>query len=261
VDRARWRLAAALLIPVTITFAALFSMNHIMGHLGRFFFPFLPYLVVAAALVADDALVARSLRVFPVMLRAVVTAAVILGGGPLLELAGRRYQARADSQRLARLDGHATDAAEALPALDSWQASVEIARLAAAAPPGTTFAMSEHGLVGARAPAAIIIDVLGLHDRHFALHGFHAAELWRRRPDALWMPHPDHTQMLRDILDSAELWSDYDFYPDAFTYGVALRREGPASDRLRSLFAERWNAAYATRPLERHKARRVPANP
>jgi len=43
------------------------------------------------------------------------------------------------------------------------------------APPGTSFAMSEHGLVGAHASRAVIIDLLGLHDPFFARNGFSAA--------------------------------------------------------------------------------------
>jgi hypothetical protein len=145
---------------------------------------------------------------------------------------------------LASLDGYRIPAAAPLPDLDSWQASHEIARLAAESPPGTTFAMSEHGLVGAYAPRAVIIDVLGLHDPIFARNGFSAAELWRRQPDVIWMPHPDHTQMLRDILDSDELWQHYVFYPDAFSYGVALRHDGPHYPILAGLFAQHWRAAY-----------------
>jgi hypothetical protein len=166
------------------------------------------------------------------------------GGARALETAGRAYQGRARTQTFASLDGYSIPAAAPLPELDSWQASLEIARLAAESPAGTTFAMSEHGLVGASAAGAVIIDLLGLHDPGFARSGFSAAELWRRRPDVIWMPHPDHTQMVHDILHSDELWQHYVFYPDAFTYGLALRQDGPRTPTLAVLFAKRWQAAY-----------------
>jgi hypothetical protein len=248
------RLLLVLLIPAAVTFAALFSVNQIMGHLGRFYFPSLPLFVVAGALVTDrwiqglpEALassesaprLARSL-----LLRLACALLALLGGAQALEAAGRAYQGRAQTQALASLGGYRIPAAAPLPDLDSWQASLEIARLAAEAPPGTTFAMSEHGLVGAYAPRAVIIDLLGLHDRIFARNGFSAAELWRRQPDAIWMPHPDHTQMLRDILDSDELWQHYVFYPDAFTYGVALRQDGARYAILAGLFGKRWKSSY-----------------
>jgi hypothetical protein len=252
--RANLRLLLVLLIPATVTCAAQFSVNQIMGHLGRFYFPSLPLFVVAGALVADRWVqglpnelaspesaprFARSLLV-----RLACALLALVGGAWALDAAGRAYEGRAQTQVLASLDGYRIPAAAPLPDLDSWQASHEIARLAAESPPGTTFAMSEHGLVGAYAPRAVIIDVLGLHDPIFARNGFSAAELWRRQPDVIWMPHPDHTQMLRDILDSDELWQHYLFYPDAFSYGVALRHDGPHYPILAGLFAQHWRAAY-----------------
>ena len=263
--RASVRLLLVLLVPAVATLSALFSVNQIMGHLGRFYFPSLPLFVVAGALLSDrwmqglpQALastesaprLARSLLV-----RLACALLALLGGAQALQAAGRAYQGRAQTQALASLGGYAVSAAAPLPDLDSWRASQEIAELAAAAPPGTTFAMSEHGLVGAYASRAVIIDLLGLHDPIFARNGFSAAELWRRQPDVIWMPHPDHTQMLRDILDSAELWQHYVFYPDAFTYGVALRRDGPRYAIMSALFAKHWQAAYPGLRADDHVAR------
>jgi hypothetical protein len=246
IDRRHWRAPVALLLPVLPTFAVFFAMNQIMGHLGRFYFPLLPCFVVAAGLVVDRASHVRVRRLL-------VTAVVLVAVFPLLRAAGRRYEARGQTGDLfAFVDWHTR---ATLPELDSWRASIEMASLAAAAP-GATFAMSEHGYVGARAPDTIIVDVLGLHDRAFA--HFSAAELWRRHPDLLWLPHPDHGQMIRDILASPELWRDYDFYPDAFTYGVAVRKDAA---RVRALFVERWNDVYATRPLDDYKARRDAIGP
>jgi hypothetical protein len=185
--------------------------------------------------------------------------ALVAAGRFGLESAGARYEARQRGVRLASLGGYQIAAAQPLPDLDSWQSSIEVASLAAQAPPGTRFAMSEHGLVGARAPSAILIDVLGLHDRAFARHGFSADELLlRRAPDAIWMPHPDHTQMIRDLLDRDAFWSHYDFYPDAFTYGFALRKESARSSILRALFESRWRASYPGLRPDDYLARRAP---
>jgi hypothetical protein len=245
----------ALLSLVTVTFAAFFDVNQIMGHLGRFYFPSLPFVVVAAALSVDRFFLPPMEVTAPALVARLGGAAIfLLGGAWALDAAGARYQARAAAQSLASLGGFHVAAKQPLPDLDSWTSSEEIGRFARGAPMGTRFAMSEHGLVGAMAPDAVIIDVLGLHDRDFALHGFRAAELWRRAPDVIWMPHPDHTQMIRDILDSSRFWVDYDFYPDAFTYGVALRRDGPRASELATRFRARWTALYPGFALDDYRA-------
>jgi len=269
-------LLITLLGPLAATMAALFSVNQIMGHLGRFYFPSLPLLVLAGALSAERwfeelpgapassgdldfgwTRLGRAMVGRPAWLVRVSCALVaLLGGARALEAAGTRYERRAQNQVLSPADGPCVPEAVALPELDSWRASQEISELAAQSPPGTTFALSEHGLVGARAPAAVLIDVLGLHDRVFAREGFTATELWRRLPDAIWMPHPDHTQMLHDIVDSDQLWHHYVFYPDAFTYGLALRHDGPRYGALASLLQERWRATYPGFRLEDYVARR-----
>jgi hypothetical protein len=248
------RALAALLLPVAATFAALFAVNQVMGHLGRFYYPSLPALVAAAAVVSDG-LWPLGLRAFAA--RGLFAVVLLAGGSVALDAAGRRYEARAERQPLADIGGYTIAAAQPLPELDSWRASIEMAELAAAAPPGARLAMSEHGLVAARAPAAVIIDVIGLHDRWFSRHRFAAAELFRRRPDLIWMPHPDYTQMIRDILDSDEFWRDFDFYPDALTFGVAVRRDGDAAAALRRLFVARFAADHPGLRLDDYRATRT----
>jgi hypothetical protein len=264
-DRAGWRRAAALLLPACASMAMLFSFNQIMGHLGRFYFPFLPFFVAAGGLEITSwlARVRAGLVIHPraVLLRAGLAVVAVLVADFGLCAAAERYQARAQAQTLAATGGYHVPAASPLPELDSWQSAQAIAAIAAAAPDGTSFAMSEHGLPGALAPQVAIIDVLGLHDRFFAQHGFSAPELFRRKPDAIWMPHPDHTQMLRDILDSDELWSHYVFYPDAFAYGVALRTDGPHYAHLATLLKAQWQGAYSSLPMADYVAARGEWNP
>ena len=249
------RLVLALLSLVAATFAAFFDVNQIMGHLGRFYFPSLPFIVVAAALSVDRFFLPPLEVTAPALVARLGGAAIfLLGGAWALDAAGARYQARAASQSLASIGGYHVVGRHPLPELDSWTSSEEIGRFARSAPMGTRIAMSEHGLVGAMAPDAVIIDVLGLHDRDFALHGFRVAELWRREPEVIWMPHPDHTQMIRDILDSSRFWLEYDFYPDAFTYGVALRRAGPHAVEVATRFRALWSARYPGFALDQYLA-------
>jgi hypothetical protein len=263
--RACARLVVALLVPAALGLATFFGVNQIMGHLGRFYFPALPFIVIAAALALDRAMTSLSLVHARALLARAAGAAVLLaGGGWALTAAGARYQARAATQVLAPPDegvGYTVAATAPLPELDSWRSSQEMALFARDAPAGTRFAMSEHGLVGASAPAATIIDVLGLHDPIFARAPFRAAELWRRDPDVIWVPHPDHTQMVRAILDSDQLWAGYDFFPDLFTYGVAVRRDGAraeVSDVLARLLRARVAVAYpGLSSLDDYRARRA----
>jgi hypothetical protein len=247
-DRRGLRRAAALLVPVLATFVVLFRFNQIMGHLGRFYYPFLPFFVAAGVLEFDAWLGRRraghEARPAPMLWRVGVAAAVTLVGGLSLSAAAQAYSSRSQTQRLVHIDGFHTTVEAPLPELDSWQAAHAIAEMARSAPAGASFAMSEHGLPGALAPQATIIDVLGLHDPYFARHGFSAVELFRRKPDVLWLPHADHTQMLRDILDSQDFWNHYAFYPDAFFYGIALRTDGPHFARLAELLSTQWRKAY-----------------
>ncbi len=260
-DRAGLRRAVVLLGPALLSLALLFRFNQVMGHLGRFSYPFLPFFVAAGALEFDAWLDrvrrgrAPSRRMM--LARAGLTGLALLAGGIGLSAGAAVYDARAASQHLEPPGGYRVAAAEPLPELDSWEAAHAIAALAAAAPAGARLAMSEHGLPGALAPQVAIIDVLGLHDPHVARNGFSAAELFRREPDLIWLPHGDHTQMLRDILGSEDFWAHYAFYPDAFFHGLALRADGPHHERLRVLVAEAWAVSYPGVDMAAHRAARA----
>jgi hypothetical protein len=252
-DRAGARRAAMLLVPALASIALLFRWNQIMGHLGRFYYPFLPFFVAAAGLAFDDwRQRPQGIRPRAVLARAGVALLLVVLGNLGLSAAGAAYAARAAAEPQA--PPMAIPARDPLPDLDSWQAAQAIAAIAAAAPPGARFAMSEHGLPGALAPQVTIIDVLGLHDRDFARHGFSAEALFLRRPDLIWLPHEDHRQMLRDLFASEEFWDHYDIYPDAFFHGLALRKDGPWHDRLAALVAAEWGKHYPGRVMADYQA-------
>ncbi len=243
-DRRSWRLCLVLLVPALSTVAVLFRFNQIMGHMGRFYYPMLPFFVVAAALQLDRFVREPGPRPRRLLVRAVVALAIVLAARFGLRLGAERFDARGEAQALGSVGGYHVRAAAPLPEIDSWESARRVAAIARSAPTGASFAMSEHGLPGALAPQVSIIDVLGLHDAVIAFDGFSTAELFRRKPDFIWMPHPDHVAMLRDIIASDELWAHYDFYPDAFYYGVALRTDGQHAGELSTLLSSVWRDAY-----------------
>ena len=259
-DRDGLRRAFVLLLPALLTMLTLCRFNQIMGHFGRFYYPFLPFFVAAGALEFDAWLgrmrAGRAGGRVTLAWRAGIAIGATLVSSLSLSLTADLYGSRAQAQKLASIDGFHTATQTSLPELDSWQAARAIADMAAAAPAGASFAMSEHGLPGAQAPQTTIIDVLGLHDPYFARHGFSASELFRRKPDVIWLPHSDHTQMLREILDSDDFWNHYAFYPDAFFHGIALRTDSPNFTRLVDLLSEQWQKAYPGIPMADYQALR-----
>ena len=132
-----------------------------------------------------------------------------------------------------------------LPDIGWWRVIKEMGRIASQAPAGSTWALTEHGYVGASAPQVTLIDLVALHDRQFAHNGFSAAELFRREPDLIWGPHADYSAMLDAILASDEFWRDYVYIVGAFDQGIALRRGGPHFATLLALIEAGWDANYA----------------
>jgi len=261
-ERKSWRRLVVLLAPSLASIAVLFRFNHIMGHLGRFYYPFLPFFVVAGIIEFDGFMAgherASSLASWfasrKTLTRAAAAVVVVVAGNVALSFAAEAYEARGQERPSEFALRSAVPAAEPLPDIDSWQAARAIAAMAVAAPAGTSFAMSEHGLPGALAPDLRIIDVLGLHDPYFAHNGFSADELFRRKPDVIWLPHADHGAMVRDILGSEELWRHYALFPDAFFHGIALRTDGPRYAQLSAAFREQWHALYPGAQAEAYRA-------
>jgi hypothetical protein len=260
-ERKSWRQLVVLLAPPLASLAMLFLFNQIMGHLGRFDYPFLPFFVAAGILEVDGFMaghqsapsVAAWLASRKAFVRAAAAGVVLAAGNVALSLAADAYEARGQEHRASAR--YAVPATQPLPDIDSWQAAHAVAAMAAAGPAGASFAMSEHGLPGALAPDLRIVDVLGLHDPYFAHHGFSVDELLRRQPDVIWLPHADHGAMVHAIVGSKEFWRHYELFPDAFFHGIALRTDGPRYLQVAAAFRQQWQALYSGLQPEDYRAR------
>ena len=105
-------------------------------------------------------------------------------------------------------------------------------------PDDVVLAATEIGLLGVLHPEKTIIDLSGLNDWKFARHGFDAGDLLARRPDLIYMPHPDYRNMTQAILAHPAFSREYEYFP-AITLGtrlaVALRRSSPRYAEMRAV--------------------------
>ncbi len=237
-----------LVLPVALVWATLTCFNQVMGHLGRFYAPALPLVFLAAAVVVSR----RRSDPQPLAPRRLAGGAVTLAAAGLsLGLAADRYDARRPPD-----PPHPREAlvSSPLPEVDDWRAMTALAQALSSSPAGTTVALTEHGVIGARAPQVTLLDLSGLHDVAIARRGIDAATLLARAPDLIYLPHPDYHGLLSSLLESTALRRDYDLYPEAFAFGLALRRDSPRAAALRARLEPAFQALYGT-ALSIHAAR------
>jgi len=244
-------LLAVLLIPAILTLSTYFNIVQIMGYRARFSLPSLPFFAIAGALMLDRFVYESKERPSSLALaaRVLVILSLVALMPPARELIPPIYKARLAAKAPASVP---PENPGGLPTLSYWRSVAAMISIAQNAPAESLFCMSEYGSVGSFAPDLQIYDPLGLHDPQTAKEGFSARVLFERDPDLIWMPHPDYVAMRREILAAEEFQSDYDFYPAALRFGVAIRKHGEHSARLNELFAAAFKNCYPNAVMEKN---------
>jgi hypothetical protein len=249
--RAHAGLVVPLLLPAALTIAYFFTTTQIMGFHARFFYPSMPFLIVAGALVLDARLADSRDPVLSFNRNTIarLLGFVLLVG--LLPVMTRVLPPAYERAFLAFVPEHpvevrfTTTDSRPLPEVERWAAIEILAEAAAQFPEGAIMSMSEYGYIGAQAPGVAIIDPLGLHDPIYARQGFSADDFFAREPDFIWFPHPDYTFIVAEMLNAPRFAAEYDFLPGAFDYGVAIRRASPHRAAIEAAFAAAWRKAYS----------------
>jgi hypothetical protein len=244
----------ALLLPTILTFLYYFQVVQIMGIFARFYYPSIAPIFAASILVLSDTSADHPamIRPGPVELRkaivtllclaALVVAAYTTYSNSVLTTYPSFFQAPPLSQTV-------------LPNL-GWENSIhEIADMARNFPPGSVLAASEIGYLGASVPDLALIDLTGLNDDWIAHHGFQAQAFFARKPDFIWMPPSDYHQTLHSMVCDPEFQRSFLFFPEAYDYGVAIRRDGPFTTEIQSAFRQSWDVNYPEIRLESATAR------
>lgn len=250
-----WRLFAAFFIPVALTFVYFFSVTQIMGFWARYYFPALPFFVMGSFLSLDEQLW-DSNRPFPQFFSWRAALAVLGLLFFLLPFPEKTFISFYETHFMPTPKIYKgaifRDLDRDFPKL-GWRTSINaISEISSQLPAGTRIAMSEYGLVGALAPQTHIIDLIGLHDPFFARNGFSTRELFLREPDIIWFPPPDYTKIVASIQDDAIFLEDYDYYPNAFDYGLAVRRGADEYDLIIEVVMGTWTKYYPDLELKKY---------
>ena len=252
----RSRLLVLLLLgPVVLTLGTYFEVLQIMGYKARFSYPALPFVVAAAVLALDRAVAAgegfAKLSAKSLAARLVV----VIGLVALMPVGLRTLPAWWDTHVL-RVGAPAPDVAAnpaGLPRIPYWGAVRAMVQIARRAPEGALLCMSEYGMVGSEVPEVAILDPLGLHDIQVARQGFSADRLLAAAPDLIWLPHTDYVAIRRALLESETFRRDYDLYPAALLFGLAIRKQGPRAPAMRAAVSEVWTRVYPREPMAKHR--------
>jgi hypothetical protein len=261
-DRRTIRLCVVFLTPLALTAGYYFRVVQIMGQEARYYYPSLPFIAVCSFLVLDRYLSSGGRKADPEE----STLARIMAFGLLAALATSPFLRGLLSEYYAQrfiptpttyvsaLEYDAL-AVERPPKLGWSQSIAALAEVAVSLPPGTHVALSEYGYIGAAAPHVYILDPIGLHDPYFAHHGFSAQEFFRRQPDLIWLPHPDYSRIVSEILNAAEFCEAYDYYPGAFDHGLAIRRNSAYYEPIYDLVGSAWRKHYGDAEMSLYLAR------
>lgn len=244
--RRNLRIVVTLLLPFALTVVYLGTVVQIMGLAGRYYLPYLPYVVIAAWVALDDTLGGD--RVAGVRWPRVAVAVVLIAAAfsPLKyrweRAAEHRYDLAHTAMPLPQMLPATVRPLPDEPIGVCLQAVSE--KIAPMLDPGSWLAATEVGHPGASAPRVNILDLAGLNSRDVTMSAFDPEVIFRYKPVVLWMPHSDYTGMNAALLNDARLYREYDYFPGAYCYGIAVRKDSSQHDRVLQAMAQDWPHLY-----------------
>ncbi len=258
------RLLLFCLLPAAACMLYLATTLQIMGFWSRYYVPYSPFVMVLALLLLDRRwqegnLSIAFLRRSPLTRAASVVACLCLATG----LLPRHLLGQLDRMSEGKLVAYAAPdvtipASAPLPAIPPERLFSDVGdRLVLRLPQGSTMAASEVGLIAANAPGINIVDLVGLNDADIARHGFRMDALLSQQPDVIWFPHPDYTHQRGVMMSDPRLLRDYDFYPGAANFGLAVRKDGPQHTEVEEAIRQFWHETYPAQRMQDYAATAV----
>lgn len=239
-------------LPVGLTIIYFMTVNQVMGWLGRFYIPLLPYIVIPVCLALDLRLARRT----PIAGREIVNACLLTIAAVTAFATQNQivsWHVEATLPEPVRAPAMPIAANAELPQADWFESITRFSEdIASKVPPGTVIAASEVGYLGFMAPQAEIIDLVGLNDTEIGMRRFSAERLVERKPDLIWLPHTHYTGMRAEILSSRKFHDQYALLSGAYNFGLAIRRDSPRDAQIMAIVEDAWPRLYPQIRLEDH---------
>jgi hypothetical protein len=226
----KWRLTLPFFVPLALTLGYFFTVIQIMGFDARYYVPSSPFLLLGCLVGIRE--VWQGTERPPWNL---IPALLFVPAFMFLSIGTARYQGQLqqEAEQVAAEKYPFPQAYTQTPyASLSWmEALVGVDSLLYQLPPGVKMGATEHGMLGNDHPEVNIVCLVGLHNADLAFGGCGTENmnrvLTKEQADFIWMPPLDYSQLHHSILQSAYFQQAYDFFPGAYEYGLAVRKESP----------------------------------
>ena len=240
------RLSLCFLIPSVSMFVYYtFSVLQVMGTFSRYYLPILPFIVIPALIATDDALTTRESRFSQYWFFRIAAVAVLLFLIQNDHYFEDAYERRFGVKFAYNEPVRSVDAASPLPQTEWFTTQQMLAdAIIRHLPKGATVSCSELGYLSATNPDLNVIDLSGLNDAEIALNGFNAKHLLDKKPDLIWFPPQEYTEMYGRLYTEPELLLEYSVIDGAFNYGLAIRKDGPYERDIQSALSDIWPKVY-----------------
>lgn len=226
------------LLPAALTFAYFCGFDQIMGFHARFYFPFIPYVIVPAFILLDNYLSSAPDKrgdhwSADLLFRKLAFLLLFL-----FLTVYSKYRFINMYERWAVNEGHRT--AVSIRGLDDRKYDREesirrISDLLKEFPDDFVFAATEHGFISGDNPGKRILDLSGLHHRTIAHQGYSDSLMEAESPDFVWMPHQDLTVLHHKVRTGPYFSEHYEYITDEFAFGIGVRRDGPYYSELMAI--------------------------
>jgi hypothetical protein len=218
-------LLAVFLVPILFTLIYFFDAVQMMGSAARFYVPSIPFLLFLALIVVMQTPTAFQFQ----------KAHLVKLGIVILFFAGCFFAEESVSEKFSNLFlrneipyVYAEHIKQQKVFPIYTEGTYDFFDFCAKLPDNTLVAAGEHGRLAAYNPHLRIFDLYGLHNSYFAHHGFSADYLFESKPAVIQLAHYNFTKINTEIVSHPVFKRDYDFYPNLYGYGVAVRRDQDA---------------------------------